>query len=248
MQDRVKAPGKHKREIYGISGWRAWLLAPLALLVKLWCRTLRFEYAMDEATMGHVKDPHSRIFVLWHNRLFVIAEVNRRLFRGSRRKMHGLVSASSDGAWLAAFFQWMGIEPIRGSNSWRGAQALREFTRVVKAGDALGLTPDGPRGPCYTFHEGVYLASRLSGSPVILLGFEFLGCRRLRSWDGFHLPLPFSRVRMRAERMDLPAGEARRDAAEICAQWRERLRAINPDRVPHPRETPPPDAQNSGST
>ncbi len=235
MKQAAPASGKHKRTVVAISGWRAWVLAPLALLVKLWCRTLRFEYAMDAATMAAIKDPDSRIFVLWHNRLFVIAEVNRRLLPGDPRQMHGLVSASSDGAWLAAFFEWMGIAPIRGSNSWRGSEALREFARVVKNGDALGLTPDGPRGPCYAFHEGVYLAARLSGSPVMLLGFEYRNARRLGSWDGFYLPLPFSRVRMRARRVDAREADPAQKGGEICADWRTTMLDLNPETRPHPR-------------
>jgi lysophospholipid acyltransferase (LPLAT)-like uncharacterized protein len=50
--------------------------------------------------------------VLWHNRLFLTPEIFRR-YR-SRRRIHGLVSASKDGAWLAAFYRLIGIQPVRG--------------------------------------------------------------------------------------------------------------------------------------
>src|SRR5581483_5081500 len=52
------------------------------------------------------------VFLVWHNRLFVVAEIYRR-FRG-RRPTYGLVSASRDGAWLAAFFSLMGLKAVRG--------------------------------------------------------------------------------------------------------------------------------------
>jgi lysophospholipid acyltransferase (LPLAT)-like uncharacterized protein len=88
----------------------------------------------------------------------------------------------------------MGIDAARGSSSWRGMQALREMLAARQAGADIGITPDGPRGPCYDLKPGVVLLARLSHAPMILYCGRFRSAWRLRSWDGFYLPKPFSTV------------------------------------------------------
>ena len=68
----------------------------------MWGRTLRFE--ADPATYERLtKSDEPVAIVLWHNRLFLSPEMFRR-YRPKRR-VYGLVSASKDGAWLAAFYR-----------------------------------------------------------------------------------------------------------------------------------------------
>jgi lysophospholipid acyltransferase (LPLAT)-like uncharacterized protein len=59
------------------------------------------------------------------------------------------------------------------------------------------------------------------------VGAEFFSAWRLRSWDGFYVPLPFSRVRMRCE---VIANDQLADRDAALVHLRERLLAINPDR------------------
>ena len=63
-------------------------------------------------------------------------------------------SASRDGGFLAAILECFGVQPVRGSTSRRGAQALLELTGWAERGYDLAITPDGPRGPCYVVQEG----------------------------------------------------------------------------------------------
>jgi lysophospholipid acyltransferase (LPLAT)-like uncharacterized protein len=124
--------------------------------------------------------------------LFIVGEVCRRYRR--QQRLVALVSASKDGAWLAAFFKLMGIDAARGSSSWRGMQALREMLAARQSGADIGITPDGPRGPCYDLKPGVVLLARLSHAPMILYCARFRSAWRLRSWDKFYIPKPFSTV------------------------------------------------------
>lgn len=188
------APAPSKRTIRELIGWRRLAVQVLALLAKVWCATLRIE--PDEEARRLLANPQATIFVLWHNRLFTIAEVHRRFRRPHMdRPIYGLISASRDGAWLTGFFEKIGIRAIRGSSSWRGAQAVREAVKILENGD-LGITPDGPRGPCYDFKPGTALVARKAGCPVVLLSLNYSRARRLKSWDRFYLPLPFSRVEL----------------------------------------------------
>ena len=64
----------------------------------------------------------------------------------------------------------------------------------MKNGNDVGLTPDGSRGPKYQAKSGALLISKASRSPVLLLSFSYHGAIRLKSWDQFMIPLPFSKV------------------------------------------------------
>jgi lysophospholipid acyltransferase (LPLAT)-like uncharacterized protein len=214
--------------VHEISGWRRAILWPLALLLKLWGRSLRFELSPEDLAAYTKKDEPVAI-ILWHNRLFLAAEIVRRFRVG--RPAYALVSASQDGAWLTAFFSLVGMRAARGSSSRLGREAATALVEVMRAGHDVGITPDGPRGPCYELKPGAVIVPRRTGAPLLLVGAEFFSAWRLRSWDGFHVPRPFSRVRMRCEVVGNDQ-LADRDAALV--HLHARLLAINPDRQPAP--------------
>jgi len=207
-----------------IAGWRRALLWPLGLLLKAWGRSLRFE-ASPEDLRAYLKKDVPVAIVLWHNRLFLAAEIVRRYRQG--RPAYALVSASQDGAWLTAFFSLAGMRTVRGSSSRLGREAATALVEVLKAGYDVGITPDGPRGPCYEVKAGGIIVARRAHAPMLLIGAEFESAWRLRSWDRFYLPKPFSRVRMRCEVVTTDQ-LADRDAATAAIQ--ARLLALNPDR------------------
>jgi lysophospholipid acyltransferase (LPLAT)-like uncharacterized protein len=64
----------------------------------------------------------------------------------------------------------------------------------LRCGEDVGLTPDGSRGPRYVLKPGLVLLAQLSGRPILPVGVEYSRCLRLKSWDGFMIPMPFSRV------------------------------------------------------
>jgi len=105
----------------------------------------------------------------------------------------GLVSASKDGAFLAAILERFGVLPVRGSSSRRGPQALLELTTWAERGYNLAITPDGPRGPRYVVQEGAMSLAQITGLPVVPVSY-YLGWKiQANSWDRFQIPLPFSR-------------------------------------------------------
>jgi lysophospholipid acyltransferase (LPLAT)-like uncharacterized protein len=56
------------------------------------------------------------------------------------------------------------------------------------------ITPDGPRGPCYKLGQGLVFLAQKNALPVVPVHVEYSRCIRLKSWDRFMIPLPFSRV------------------------------------------------------
>jgi lysophospholipid acyltransferase (LPLAT)-like uncharacterized protein len=199
------------------------LLWPLGFLLRLWGRTLRFDCSPEDLRNWTKNDVPVAI-VLWHNRLFLAAEIVRRFRVG--RVPYALVSASRDGAWLAAFFSLAGLRTVRGSSSRLGREAATALVDTLRAGHDIGITPDGPRGPCYELKPGTVIVARRTRAPMLLVGGEFSSAWRLRSWDRFYVPKPFSRVRMRCE---VITADQLADREAGAAMLRERLLAINPD-------------------
>lgn len=207
-----------------VKGGQRFLLWCLALFVRGWGRTLRFEPVDAETHRRLTQSEEPVAIVLWHNRLFLSAEIFRR-YR-TKRPVCGLVSASKDGAWLAAFYRMIGLEPVRGSSNSRGREAGRALIEKMRDGYDIGITPDGPRGPMYSVEPGVLVVTRRNNAPMILIGAEFGRAKRLRSWDRFYVPWPFTRIKMRCT--VLPSRDA--DGNKVSAdEVRAALLAINPD-------------------
>lgn len=164
----------------------------LSCLIKALGRTLRWR--IDDRA-GLLQEPMPRepvIWLCWHNRILFAPVLHQHCFPLQRGA--ALTSASRDGEVLAATCGYFGIEAARGSSSRRGAAALRESLRYLKTGHDLCITPDGPRGPRYHLAPGVVLLAQVSGVPVMPVYFQPARAWRLKSWDGFVIPKPFSKV------------------------------------------------------
>lgn len=222
------SPPLHKIEIHGLRGWRRPVLWPLGLLMRLWGRSLHLE-ASPEALRALRKVDEPVAFTLWHNRLFITAEVFRRYRQG--RPIYGLVSPSKDGAWLEAFFSLVGIRAVRGSSHKLGREAVTTLVEVMRAGNDIGITPDGPRGPIYQFKAGGLIVARRVQAPLLLLGCSYEASWQLRSWDRFHLPQPFSRVHVYCE--EVPSDTlGDREASAATLQHKLMTMSIDPKKNP----------------
>ncbi|MEX1116730.1 MAG: lysophospholipid acyltransferase family protein [Akkermansiaceae bacterium] len=162
-------------------------------LMKLWSFTLRYEI---EDRCGITRPgTHAMpvIFVLWHNRIFTLPPI-WSISGGNRRKSVVLTSASHDGAMLARAMAVFGLGSVRGSSSRRAVAALIGMKRALQEGLDVCITPDGPRGPRYEFHPGVIKLAESSRSPIVPIHATYSSAWRLKSWDRFVIPKPFSRV------------------------------------------------------
>lgn len=158
--------------------------------------TLRYQVRGGCDTAGFPDEPV--IFALWHNRLCLCMKVYEGFVRPhhQRGELAALISASKDGALLADVLRNFGVQPVRGSSSRRGAQALRELTSWAARGYSLAVTPDGPRGPRYMVQEGVIALAQVTGLPIVPYSCQLDWKIRVKSWDRFQIPLPFSHCEM----------------------------------------------------
>jgi lysophospholipid acyltransferase (LPLAT)-like uncharacterized protein len=170
-----------------------WLIAFGVGLLRIWERTLRFELD-DRAGIAGKPVAENYIGALWHNRLLIFPLVLRRFF--PNRKGAALISASRDGDLLSDAIHRFGFDVVRGSSSRLGASALLQLSDTLASDRDIVITPDGPRGPAYELGPGIIFLAQKTGAPVLPMSLEYSSCWRLRTWDRFIIPRPFSKVRV----------------------------------------------------
>ena len=193
--------------------------------------TVRFRLE-DPSGVFHTGPKERIIFAIWHNRLALSTILYQRHIRRSdpNRCLAAMVSASRDGGLLARILEHFGIEPVRGSSSRRGPQALREMVSWGEDGYDLAITPDGPRGPCYLVQEGVISTAQLTGLPIVPVSYHLTWKFRPRSWDRFQIPLPFTRCDITVGRpLRIPRESTDAEREVFRRQLETELRAITRD-------------------
>ena len=169
------------------------ILPPVgAIVFRLLGATLRFEEIGEIG--AHADDhPETRVYCLWHRSLLSIA------YHFRKRNIAILISPSFDGELIAAMIQHVGYTPVRGSSSRGGAAGLLGMQRALDGINGArcnyaAFTSDGPRGPVYYAKPGgVKLAQQVGGGVGIFYAAPDRAWK-LRSWDGFLIPKPFSTV------------------------------------------------------
>jgi hypothetical protein len=131
------------------------------------------------------------IYAMWHGRLLLLPYLYGH--RGARV----LTSRSRDGEIVARWVRRFGLDPVRGSSSRGGGEALRVLTRALQDRHEVVVVPDGPRGPREVLKPGVIALARLSGAPIVPLAVGASREWRLHSWDEFRIPQPFARCVVR---------------------------------------------------
>jgi lysophospholipid acyltransferase (LPLAT)-like uncharacterized protein len=206
----------------------AWLIFALVRTVSA---TLRYQWTDRSGYFDH-GSPGPAIYCVWHNRLALclVPYFGYVRKRNHTPGMAALVSASKDGAFLAATLECFSVQPVRGSSSRRGSQALLELTSWAERGYDLAITPDGPRGPRYVVQQGVMGLAQVTGFPIMPVSYHLGWKIQPRSWDRFQIPLPFSRCEMvfgPPVRVPREASDAEREA--LRQQLERTLKDISRD-------------------
>ena len=206
----------------------AWLVFALVRAVSA---TLRYRW-IDRSGYFDGGPAGPAIYCTWHNRLALclIEYYGYPKNHNQTPGMAALVSASKDGGFLASILECFGVQPVRGSSSRRGAQALLELTSKAESGYDLAITPDGPRGPRYVVQDGVIGLAQVTGLPIIPASYYLSWKIQAKSWDRFQIPLPFSRCEMvfgMPVRVPREASDAEREA--LRQQLERTLKEISRD-------------------
>ncbi|HEY5813336.1 MAG TPA: lysophospholipid acyltransferase family protein [Terrimicrobiaceae bacterium] len=165
-----------------------------ATFLRLLFSTLRMRVD-DRAGLSENRINAPVIICFWHNRIVGITlGFLRKYPHATRRGVNVLTSASRDGEILAQFVKQFGMGAVRGSSSRRGSRAMLELVELIRNGQDIAITPDGPRGPRYSLGPGAISLAQLTGGLLLPMHAKYSRPFRMRTWDGFIIPLPFSEV------------------------------------------------------
>jgi 3-deoxy-D-manno-octulosonic-acid transferase len=184
----VKAPSRWGRRIARSDRLRRLLCWVIQLYIRFVYRTNRWTIEGGEIPRGLRDAGQAFILAFWHGRLLMIPMAWQKL-----APMHMLISAHRDGRIIADAVRYFGVNSIAGSTRRGGSAALRQMLKQLAAGDCVGITPDGPRGPAMQASLGIVNVARLARVPIVPVVFATSRGRVLRSWDRFHLARPFGR-------------------------------------------------------
>ncbi|OGF44537.1 MAG: hypothetical protein A2452_12720 [Candidatus Firestonebacteria bacterium RIFOXYC2_FULL_39_67] len=141
------------------------------------------------------------LFAFWHSRILTSVYYYRN------RNIHTLVSLNRDGEFIDRIMRKFGYRNIRGSTSKDGFRALLGLKQVLKDGNYVAITPDGPRGPKQKAQLGAITLSKISGVPITAFAFDAKHKWILKSWDNFIIPKPFTKgVFVLGKEIFVPAG------------------------------------------
>ena len=145
---------------------------------------------VDEAIVRrHVDAKRPVIMAFWHGRMLPLLN-----FWPYAMPMYLLSSPHRDGLLMVRTVRHFGVRNIIGSTTRGGTRAFREMVKVVRDGNAMSVTPDGPRGPRMRATLGVVFLAKLTGAPIIPVTYSTTSGRMFRSWDRLLLPTPFGRA------------------------------------------------------
>ena len=153
--------------------------------------TLRFEDRVAPDGIRGDLIEGAAIWVFWHRSLLACAH------RFRHHNIAILISYSFDGELVARTVELLGFRVVRGSSSRGGASALRQMASAYDEGMRCAFTADGPRGPVFVAKPGAAQLAELVGAQWIGAFYALPDkAWTLKTWDGFLIPKPFSRVRM----------------------------------------------------
>jgi lysophospholipid acyltransferase (LPLAT)-like uncharacterized protein len=158
--------------------------------------TIRFVYLssrknrhVDAAAIRYMRGEDNAIFAFWHGRMMLLPA-----FNPGKRKMRVLISRHRDGSLISQVIAHFGQATVSGSSSKGGSAAASEILELLKNGENISITPDGPRGPAQIAAPGIATLARLSGKVVLPVTFASTREAHMRSWDRFVVAKPFARI------------------------------------------------------
>ena len=149
------------------------------------------------------------VFALWHGDMLPL------LYQHRNEGVAVLISEHRDGEVIAQIARRLGFQTVRGSSSRGASRALVGLVKTLASGCDVAVTPDGPRGPAHSFAPGALIAAQRAAAPIIACGVDARRAWRLRSWDRFCIPKPFTRIKIAYADPTWPTGgDARAASAE----------------------------------
>lgn len=155
------------------------------------------------------------IFPVWHDVMFF------PMYLFQNKGIGVIVSQSRSGQIAATLWRLHGWPTTWGSTKkQQGVPALRKGISILKSGQSLGFTPDGPLGPRHHAQPGIVYLSAMTGAPIFPLGVALNRSWRLPTWDKHAIAQPFCHLHFHVgEPIFVPRNAAKNETES----WRVRV-------------------------
>jgi lysophospholipid acyltransferase (LPLAT)-like uncharacterized protein len=206
-----------------------WILGTYLRLV---LRTIRWRHENVACVEPVLAGDSGAVALFWHGRIPLCLSVAPQWWRKQTR---AFVSPSADGEFIAKALAMSGFPAIRISSAKKGdsakarqaVAAIREAVSWVSEGNALVVTPDGPRGPNEVIAPGALQIARRSGQPVFLMGIAANPAAQMKTWDKVMFAAPFGRGAVVWEGpLQVPPDADDQAIQALIEDWSARLSAV----------------------
>lgn len=160
----------------------------LTVLIRLTGITTSVKQVNNKALTRAIKKHGSVILATWHQNIFFSIWLLRK------KELTALISSSEDGEIISNVFNNYGFSAVRGSSTRGGIPAIKQLIDLLKKGNSVAITPDGPLGPPKKIQSGVILLAKFANVPIIPWHYEPKNHWKLNSWDNHKIPKPFTSI------------------------------------------------------
>lgn len=163
-------------------------------IIRLYGCTLRIKIENEEAWFDYLQKGGRVLLCGWHQQFFV----GISFFRKYRKYQPALMSSKSiDGRIAGGVAGRAGFSTVWGSSSRSASAALKGMIRRLSDYRLAVHILDGPRGPAGVVKLGAIAIAHGADAVIVPSVVIAERCWRLKSWDRFMIPKPFSRVTVR---------------------------------------------------
>jgi len=166
----------------------------IVTILKLAWSTFRFRLQEDEQFTEIAERGEPVVLAFWHEGILTVGWLFARLLKQGVQ-LTILISPSADGELGTMILASFGSRAVRGSARRSGSAALRGLNRaIVEDRQSPAIAVDGSKGPRRNCKPGAIMVARISGVPIIPIGFAASRGWRAPSWDRHLVPYPGSKV------------------------------------------------------
>ncbi|MDT8273449.1 MAG: lysophospholipid acyltransferase family protein [Desulfomonilia bacterium] len=161
--------------------------------IRTYSATFSFTVEREKPWMEHLDTGGTVLLCTWHQQFFAAI---RHFKHYAPWQPAIMISKSVDGTIIAGVARRTGWNPVLGSSSRGGAEALRGMIEALKQSRVAGHIVDGPRGPAGKIKAGVIRLAHATDAVIVPFYTTAEKAWYANSWDNFLLPRPFSKVRL----------------------------------------------------
>ena len=198
----IKTKAKHMvRSIFYNKLMQEIISTIIFLYIKLVFYSSKKTLLHHDRLINMIRNNQSAILAFWHSRIMMVPLMTKSYKKINQNyRFYALTSRHGDGQYVRNVLRKLYVNNIYGS-SVRGRQgrginlsSFKKIFTVLKSNNAFVITPDGPKGPKQKINGQLVNIASNTGVPIIPYSCSISKYKKLRTWDEFIFPLPFSKI------------------------------------------------------